>query len=599
MVPSGSEETLSKDTLKKVSLARDRQLAERGALGSVVYPVVYGMIVFQTGFLSRHPGIGEGFFAAFVLLALTRLTLCLGFGRIHPKRPQLWRLGFRGTISLLGLLWGVIAAYSVWAEPWTPTSLFFLFSGSGLAGGLIATTSIDRLAYRLYLVGILVPPATVSFVAEPRYGDVLGGFHVVYFLFLLLQGTRLSSSFELSAANTITMERQRDLLKEAKQVAEEASLAKSRLLANVSHELRTPMNAIIGVTEWALQQNLQEDTESAWEEVHNAGLQLLTVINQVLDFAKIDSGRFSEAKTEPFHLRETVDQVELLFRRAAAERDLVLEFHLSTEPDIIVIGDGGRLRQVLCNLVGNALKFTYRGSIKVFVDWKDSELTARVQDSGTGIDEKYLERLFQPFTQADTSATRRHGGTGLGLAISKDLVESMGGTLTLEGNGPEGCVFLLVIPAPRASQDDLVGATPELSPQHTYSILVIDDDSTNRKVAKRQLDILGHTADLASSGQDGLKLCESKRYDLILMDLQMPDMDGFETTAQLRGSDTSLNSQTPILAFTAHTGANERAKCLSAGMLSFLNKPLQRDVLTKELTALEKQGLLKPPGSDS
>jgi len=572
--------------------ARDSQLSDRATIGATVYPLVYAMIAFSTDFYQRFPDLTLYLLLLLSGLSAIRITLCLGFSRLYPLSKRLWRAGFVATMTSFDFTWGLVSTYALALEPWSVTSTLFLFSGSGLAGGMIATVSIYKLAYRLYLIGILVPPGVAAYLCDHQHGGILACFHLLYFSFLWIQGKKTAVSFQASGANTLKILEQRDLLKKAKKRAENASLAKSRLLANVSHELRTPMNAIVGMTEWALQDASTEKNMEAWTEVQQASVQLLSVINQVLDFAKIDTGEFSAPKSEPYSVTECTRATTEFFRKAAAQKNIALQLQINTDPDLILSGDADRLNQILRNLIGNALKFTDRGSIKILIQWKNETLHARIQDSGQGIPQEYLSQLFEPFTQADNTSTRRYGGTGLGLAISRDLAHSMGGQLTLQSNGPHGCTFHLQVPAPRATAASSESPQEKAKLSHPYRVLVVDDDATNRRVTERLLAQLGLPTTVAESATAALNQCRENRFDVILMDLQMPELDGFQATQQIRADHEGLNRDTPILAFTAHTGTEESSKCFEAGMLAFINKPLQKRALVRELLKLESQGLL-------
>ncbi|MCA9776004.1 MAG: response regulator [Candidatus Eremiobacteraeota bacterium] len=580
----------SPEVERLVQEVRDRQLAGRAALGAMVYPLVFAMIAYGTGLNEQSHGLVLGALVILLVLAFCRIAVCLLFDILHDFSPSLWRSCFIFSAANLGLAWGLLSAYFILTAPWAPPTLLFLFSGSGLAGGMIATVAIDRTAYRVYLLGILVPPGLASLLVEQQHGAILGGFHLLYFLFLWIQGKRQSAGFTAWARSTVEIRIQRDQLAAAKKSAEDASMAKSRLLANVSHELRTPMNAIIGTTEWALAQETSRPQLPLWEEVQNAGLQLLTVINQVLDFSKIDSGVLSKARREPFVVSQVLGQVEHLLRRTAAQRGL--EFRITSKlPERLTLkGDAGRIRQILANLAGNALKFTTEGSVEVRADWEGEHLSLEVQDTGPGIAPENHHMIFEPFAQADGSASRTHGGAGLGLSICKELVESMGGTISVRSSPGQGATFSVRIPARQsetAEEPQTNGAF-----QRTYAVLVVDDDLTNLRVAQRQLSHLGLQVEEARTGEDALESCRQRKYDFILMDLQMPHMDGFSITSLIKQDRDGKNRQTPIIAFSAHTGESEHNRCREAGMVAFLNKPLQRETLARKLEALERRGIL-------
>ena len=578
------------DIERQVREIRDRQLADRATLGAVVYPLVFAIIAFGTGLIKVDPGRVWLGLLLLLLLAAVRVTVCLSFNRYYPSQPAIWRATFVFSAASLGLAWGLLSAYFMLTAPWTPPTLLFLFSGSGLAGGMIATTAIDRIAYRAYLLGILIPPGLASLIGEQQYGAILGSFHLLYLLFLWLQGKRQSASFAAWARSTVEIQIQRDQLAVAKKYAEEASTAKSRLLANVSHELRTPMNAIIGTTEWAMDQEDAQAQRPLWEEIQTAGVQLLAVINQVLDFSKIDSGVISRARCEPFYLSQVLGQVEQLLKRDAVQRGLDFRVNAATPEDLTLLGDSGRIRQVLANLAGNALKFTSDGWVEVRAEWSDGWLKLEVQDTGSGIAPEHQEMIFEPFSQADGSATRVHGGAGLGLSICKELVKSMGGSISVKSAPFEGATFLVRLPAERSEPPGDPGSDGSF--QRSYQVLVVDDDATNLRVARRQLSHIGMQVEEARTGAEAVESCRRQKFDFILMDLQMPHTDGFSITSLIKQDRDGLNRQTPILAFSAHTGESEHSKCREAGMVAFLNKPLQRETLTRKLKALEQRGLL-------
>jgi len=580
----------SPDVERQVREIRDRHLADRAALGAVVYPLVFAMIAFGTGLVKVDPGLVWLGLLLLLMLAAIRVNVCLSFNRYYYSQPFLWRAAFVFSAASLGLAWGLLSAYFMLTAPWTPPTLLFLFSGSGLAGGMIATIAIDRIAYRGYLLGILVPPGFASLIGEQQYGAILGGFHLLYLLFLWLQGKRQSASFAAWARSTVEIHIQRDQLAAAKKSAEEASAAKSRLLANVSHELRTPMNAIIGTTEWAMDQEEAQAQRPLWEEIQTAGLQLLAVINQVLDFSKIDSGVISKARCEPFSLSQVLSQVEQLLKRHAVQRGLDFRVSAATPEDLTLLGDSGRIRQILANLAGNALKFTSDGWVEVRAEWSDNRLRLEVQDTGTGIAPEHQQMIFEPFSQADGSATRVHGGAGLGLSICKELVESMGGSISVKSAPLEGATFLVRLPAERSEPPGEPGGNGSF--QRSYQVLVVDDDATNLRVARRQLTHIGLQVEEARTGAEAVQSCRRRKFDFILMDLQMPHTDGFSLTSLIKQDRDGLNRQTPILAFSAHTGESEHSKCREAGMVAFLNKPLQRETLARKLEALEQRGLL-------
>ena len=373
-------------------------------------------------------------------------------------------------------------------------------------------------------------------------------------------------------------------LRTARDGALEASRAKSEFLANMSHEIRTPMNGIIGMQALALAATGSEDRAGYLSAAQNSAYSLLAILNDILDVSKIEAGRLDIHKA-PFSLRSAVDEVLQLVRHRAQEKGLQLVSNLpETVPDGLV-ADVLRIRQILTNLLGNAVKFTDRGRVELRVDSQPTGpdqllLEFRVIDTGIGVRPEHREVIFEAFRQADSSTTRQFGGTGLGLTISARLVAMMGGGISVESTFGHGSEFRFTIPcklAPREAVTAPVRAVSDVSggPPKRLRILLAEDNTVNQRLAKRLLEKRGHDVSVAGDGRQAVEAAmATPPFDLILMDVQMPNMDGLEATRTIRQFDNKRLSSVPIVAMTAFAMKADQDRCMAAGMNGHLSKPI-------------------------
>jgi signal transduction histidine kinase/CheY-like chemotaxis protein len=575
----------------------DSDLAHRSLAGGFVYLGFVAALWGATDYSSAHRSLLLAIGGISLVFAWTRFLLGYQFARLHAWNARVWRWAYFLSVNLNVLAWGLFVAatfllfgYDNW------TTMLVLICMAGTAPIALASLSPSLLVLRSFLCALTVPMLSANLCAGGARGYTMALVFSWYLIFAWVHAGMIHRQY-------MQYIREKFALAAAKKSAESASRAKSAFLANMGHELRTPMNAILGMTHLALSGPLDPQQRQYLAAVKSSGETLLQLMNGLLDFSKVEAGRVL-LESISFSVRDLVHETLQSFSIQIQEKGLAMLASVDQDVPLRMDGDPLRLRQVMINVVGNAVKFTNQGEIEMRVSRLGESagsvtLQFTVRDTGIGIPAHKQQSVFEAFEQGDASTTREYGGTGLGLAISSRLVELMSGRMWVESRPGSGSSFHWTARFANPTGEPLAPATlpkPEWTAaraQVPLRILIAEDHEVSRRLLKTLVEMRGHSVTAVSNGIEVLRAMEQHEFDVVLMDIHMPELDGLKTTAVIRRRGPG--GDIPIIALTAESAPGLRERYQAAGITEYLAKPVKPEVL---FALIEGMGL-QPGGAQS